>query len=156
MSGVRIVQGSNVSNDQELIMANSATIDFQDPVTIDTNGFLNRITSSSTVAGFFEAQTTTVLSNNQTVALTKGQYDGNLDEVVVEMSTLSAVALTQTNIGDYFNVDVTSNVITINTGTFGTTGQFELIDIDPNRDGTTTLGRARVALPQKLSFAPHA
>lgn len=154
MSGVRIVQGSDVSNDQELIMANSATIDFQDPVTI-ASGFLNRITSSSTVAGFFEAQTTTVLSNNQTVGLTKGQYDGNLDDVVVEMSTLSAVALTQANIGQYFNVNVTSNVITIDTATFGTTGVWELIDVDPNRDGTTTLGRARVAQPQKLAFAAH-
>lgn len=154
MSGVRIVQGSNVSNDQETIMANSAVIDFQDPVTI-ASGFLSRITSSSPVEGFFEAQTTTVLSNNQTVGLVKGQWDGNLMEVVVEMSTLSAVAVVQTNVGQFFNVDVTTGVITCNTGTFGTTGQFQLIDFDPNRDGTTTLVRAKVALPEQLSFAPH-
>lgn len=154
MSGVRIVQGSDVSNDQELIMANSASIDFQDPVTI-ASGFLNRITSSSPIEGFFEAQTTIVLSNNQTVALQKGQYDGNFEDVVVEMSTLSAVAIVQANVGLYFNVDVTAGVITCNTTTLGTTGQFQLIDFDPNRDGTTTLLRAKVSLPQELSFAPH-
>lgn len=155
MSGVTIVQGANVSNDQELIGANSAAIDFQDPVTI-SSGFLQRIAAGNVISGFFEgAVGTTFTSNNQTVAKVKGQYDGNWQMVVVQMNTLSAVALVQANIGQFFNVNVTTGVITIDTATFGTTGQFELIDFDPNRDGTTTIGVARVALPQDLSFAAH-
>lgn len=151
MSGVKIIQGSNTSNDQECIMANSAVIDFQDPVYLDASGFLNQITASSTVGGFFEAATTTATSNNQTVALAKGQYDGNYDEVVVEMTADQAA--TQTDIGAYFNVAVSGGVFTANLPC-GTTGQFELIDFDPDRDGTTTKIRARVAIPQTLAFTP--
>lgn len=154
MSGVTILQDADVSNNQQLIMANSASIDFMDPVAI-ASGFLERITSSTPISGFFQAQTTTVLSNNQTVAKTLGQYDGNYQEVVVSMNTLSAVAVTQANIGQFFNVNVTAGVITADTGTFGTTGQFECIDFDPQRIGATSVIVARVALPAQLSFAPH-
>lgn len=155
MSGVTVIQAQDISNDQELIGVNSGTLDFMDPVTI-SSGFLARITSSSPVEGFFEgAVGTTFASNNQTVAKVKGQYDPNWEEVVVQINTLSGVALVQSNIGQFFNVNVTNGVITIDTATFGTTGQFQLMDFDPNRDGTTTIGVATVALPQELSFAPH-
>lgn len=154
MSGVTITQDADVSNNQQLIMANSASIDFMDPVAI-VSGFLTRITASTPITGFFQAQTTAVASNNQTVGKVLGQYDGNYQTVVVNMNTLNAVAVVQANIGQFFNVNVTTGVITADTGTFGTTGQFECIDFDPQRIGATTVIVARVSLPAELSFAPH-
>jgi len=150
MSGVRIVQGSDTSNDQETVLANSAVIDFQDPVYLDASGFLNQITTSSRVEGFYEEQRKTVTSDNQTVALAKGQWDGNLYDVVVEMTADQAA--TQADVGLYFNVAIASNVITANLPCNATTGQFQLIDFDPDRDGTTTKVRAKVAFPEQLAF----
>ncbi len=150
MSGVRIVQGSDTSNDQETVMANSAVIDFQDPVWLNASGFLEQISTSSRVEGFFEAQRPTVTSDNQTVALQKGQWDGNLYDVVVEMTADQAA--TQADVGGYFFVAIASNVITANLPANATAGQFQLIDFDPDRDGSTTKIRAKVAFPEQLAF----
>ena len=150
MSGVRIVQGMNTSNTQECILVNSAIIDFGDFVKIDSNGFLSQVAAGDKIQGVYVEAKKTVTSDNQTVAKVTGKWEPNIDSMVFELTANQAC--TQTDLGQYSDVIVTSNAYTVNLNS-GATGQLELIDFDPNRDGTTTLVRVMVSEPEKLAFA---
>ncbi len=151
MSGIRIVQGMNTSNTQETIIANSAHLDFGDPVTLDTStGFLRRTAATEKIEGVFVGASTDATSSNQTVALVKGKWEPNIDQMVLEITANQAV--TQANLGQYADVIVTTNAYTLSASTANTTGQLKIIDFDPNRDGTTTLARCQFAEPQRLGF----
>lgn len=150
MSGVRIVQGANTSNTQEVILANSADLDFSDPVKIDSSGFLAAVAAGDKVQGFFAQAATAVASDNQTVALTKGKYQPVADGMVIELTADQACV--QTDLGAYADFAVSAGDFTANLSA-GTSGQLEVIDFDPNRDGSTTLVRCVVSEPEALAFA---
>ena len=141
---------TGVSNTQEAIMANSADLDLFDPVKIDSSGFLAAVTAGDKVQGWFAEASKSVASDNQTVAQTKGRYIPVRDDQVIELT--ADQACTQTDLGAYADFVVTSGDFKANLAA-GSTGQLEIIDFDPNRDGTTTLVRAVVAEPQALAFA---
>ena len=149
MSGVRLVQGPIETNYQELIMANSADFDFMDPVYIDSNGFLATSSTTNKLAGFWAEDGTTATSDNQTVAQTKGKYMPWHQSMVLEGT--ADQACTQTDVGAYADFAVASGAFTINLAA-GTSGQLFIIDFDPDRDGSTTKVRFRVAEPQESGF----
>jgi hypothetical protein len=150
MSGVYIVHGADTSNTQEVILANSADLDFSDPVKIDSSGFLAAVTAGDKVQGFFAQASTTVASDNQTVGLIKGRYQPVADGMVLELT--ADQACTQTDLGAYADFVISSGDFKANLAA-GASGQLEIIDFDPNRDGTTTLVRAVIAEPEALAFA---
>lgn len=150
MSGVRLVQGMDTSNSQECILVNSASLDFGDPIKLDSNGFLAPVAAGDKVEGFFAQALTTVAADNQTVALTKGVYQPVTFDMVLEATADQAA--TQTDIGAYADFAVAGGVFTINLAA-GASGQVMILDFDPNRDGTTTLVRFSIAEPQVLAFA---
>jgi len=150
MSGVRLVQGMNTSNSQECILANSVTLDFGDPIKLDSNGFLAPVAAGDKVEGFFAQATTTATSDNQTVALAKGLYQPVTFDMVLEATADQAA--TQTDIGAYADFIVSGTTFTINLAA-GSSGQVMILDFDPNRDGTTTLVRFSIAEPEVLAFA---
>lgn len=151
MSGVKLVQNpTGSSNDQETIMANSADLDLFDPVKLDSSGFLAACAAGDKVQGWFAQASTAVASDNQTVAQTKGVWSPVMDGHVIELT--ADQACTQTDLGAYADFVVTSGDFKANLAA-GSSGQLEIIDFDPNRDGTTTLVRAVVAEPESLAFA---
>jgi hypothetical protein len=150
MSGVYLVQGERTLNPQELVLANSAVIQYGDFVTIDSNGFLNRSAATEKIAGIYAEQQKTVTADNQTVAAVKGVYIPINGSEVFEMT--ADQACTQTDVGQYADIVLSSTAILANLNS-GATGGLFVIDFDPNRDGTTTLVRVQVAEPQRLGFA---
>lgn len=151
MSGIMLKQNpAGFANMQECIMANSADLDLFDPVKIDSNGFLAACAAGDKVQGWFAEASKSVASDNQTVAQTKGRYIPVRDDQVIELT--ADQACTQTDLGAYADFVVSAGDFKANLAA-GSTGQLEIIDFDPNRDGTTTLVRAVVAEPQALAFA---
>lgn len=148
MSGVRIVQGPDTSNTQQTIIANSATIGFMDPVTLDlATGFLRRSAATEQIEGYFVGALTTASATNQTVELVRGSWEPNIDQVVFEV-TANQAAL-QVDLKGYAPFVVTAGNFTI-TLPATAVGEAKIIDFDPNRDGTTTLVRCQFSRPQKL------
>jgi hypothetical protein len=145
-----MVQGMVTSNYQEVILANSAVIDFNDPIKIDSSGFLDQVGVGEKIQGFYAEARKTVTADNQTVAKVKGRYQPVADGMVLEMT--ADQACTDTDLGAYADIAVSGNAFTVNLAAGGN-GQLEIIDYDPNRDGSTTLVRAVVAEPQALAFA---
>lgn len=150
MSGVRLVQGPGFSNYQETIVANSANLDFGDYVVLDTNGFLARAAAGQKVQGIYCEQFKTIASDNQTVGLVKSKWQPMTDDMVFELT--ADQACTQTDIGAYADIKLVSNAFQLDLPA-GNTGQFEVIDFDPNRDGSTTVVRVVCAEPEQLAFA---
>lgn len=151
MSGVKLVQNpTGATNMQEVIMVNSADLDLFDPVKIDSNGFLAACAAGDKVQGWFAEASKAVASDNQTVAQTKGRYIPVTAGQVIEAT--ADQACTQTDLGAYADFAVSGGAFTVNLAA-GTSGQLEVIDFDPNRDGTTTLVRCVVAEPQQSAAA---
>lgn len=135
---------------QPVIAKNSEQFSVGDPVTIDSNGFLARATSSGEKIYGFADEDVTVASDNQTVAKYKPSvisYDG------VVMIFTADQAVTQTDIGAYADVGTSTSGGYILNFAAGSTGQFICLGFDPNNDGSTTLAIVRVAEPQVLAFA---
>jgi len=152
MSGIRVVQEPNPYNYQSCILANSAHLDPDDPVYIDSSGFLNKATTSSKVQGYYVGASVTATSDNQTVALQEGTYQPVMAGGGTVFEGTADQACTQTDIGAYADFAINTNAFTINLAA-GASGQVEIIDFDPNNDGTTTLVRFVIAEPQALAFA---
>lgn len=150
MSGITVVQEPNQYNFQSCILANSAHLDPDDPVYIDSSGFLNKVSATTKVQGYYVGASIDAASDNQTVGLVEGTYQP-VDTETVFQGTADQ-ACTQTDIGAYADFAVNANAITINLAA-GASGQVEIIDFDPNNDGTTTLVRFKIAEPQALAFA---
>lgn len=150
MAGVKIVQAPRSNNTQELILTNSASLDYGDFVTIDSNGFLNRTAATEKVMGYYLEQRKTVASDNQTVAAVKGRYQPLQGTEVFELT--ADQACTQTDVGAYADIKLVSTTFQADLNS-GATGQFLVVDFDPARDGSTTVVRLMVAEPQKLAFA---
>ena len=150
MSGVRVMQGPKTYNVQECIMANSAHLDPDDFVIINSSGFLNKPAAGDKIQGFFMGAATDATADNQTVGLVKVKYCPVDQNTVFELT--ADQACTQTDLGAYADIIVSTNAITCNLAA-GSSGQLEVIDFDPNRDGTTTLVRCVIAEPEALAFA---
>jgi len=147
MSGVQPTEMGGFSNTQETIIANSATIDPGDFIVLDGDGFLARAAATEKIEGFFVRATTTVAADNETVAMTKGQWQPINDDMTFWLTADQAP--TQTDIGAYCDIAVSGGgVITANLAA-GSTGQLQVIEIDI----TNTRVKVKVAEPQQLAFA---
>lgn len=149
MSGVRIVQGPDTSNTQELILANSTYLDNGDFVTIDADGFLARTAAGDKIDGYYVGSTITAAADNETAAMVKVPYEINTDQVVFEMTSDQACA--QTDVGTYADIKLATNAFQLDLAG-GATGQMFVQDFDPDRDGSTTKVRVKIAEPQQLGF----
>ena len=135
---------------QPVIGKNSEQFSVGDPVTIDSNGFLARATSSGEKIWGFANQDVTMASDNQTVAAVKPEvipFDG------VTMVFTADQAVTQTDIGAYADIVTSTSGGYVLNFAAGSTGQFLCTGFDPNNDGTTTLAIVKVAEPQLFAFA---
>lgn len=133
-----------------VIGKNSEQFSYADPVTIDSNGFLARATSSGEKIYGFALEDVTMASDNQTVAKYKPAVCP-VDGAVMVYTADQAV--TQTDIGAYADIGTSTSGGFILNFAAGATGQFFVQGFDPNNDGTTTLAIVRVAEPQYLAFA---
>lgn len=147
MSGVRLVEAGGYTNTQEVVMANSASIDTGDFVVIDGDGFLARAAATEKIQGVFVEESKSVASNNESVGLITGKYQPIVDEMTFELTSDQAPVATDR--GAYCDIAVSGGgVITANLAA-GATGQLEVIAIDiPN-----TKVKVQVAEPQQLAFA---
>ena len=150
MSGIQLVNSPLVPNTKEVIMANSASFDRGDPVKIDSNGFLAPVAAGDKVEGFFAQADTDATSDNQTVAQAKGKYDPVTAEHIFDIT--ADQACTQTDLGAYADFAVAAGVFQLNLAA-GSSGQCYVMDFDPDRDGTTTKVRCKIAEPEYLAFA---
>mgnify|MGYP000906792115 CR=1 FL=1 len=133
-----------------VIGKNSEQFSYADPLTIDSNGFLARATSSGEKIWGFSLEDVTMASDNQTVAKYKPLVIP-FDEVVMVFTADQAV--TQTDIGAYADIVTSTSGGYVLNFAAGATGQFFCQGFDPNNDGSTTLAIVRVAEPQVLAFA---
>lgn len=154
MSGVRLVQRGSQENAQELILANSTYLDFEDFVTVNSSGFLARSAAGEKIDGYFlgssNGLSTTATADNQTVAMVKGKYQPISPEMVFEMT--ADQACTQTDVGAYADVALSTNAFLVNLAA-GASGSLYVRDFDPDRDGSTTKVRVSVAERQVDAYA---
>lgn len=151
MSGINVVQDTPTPNIQELIVANSVYLDFGDFVTINSDGFLKRTAATEKIAGCFsQLGGVTYAADNQTVGLLKGKYQPVTDDQVFELT--ADQACTQTDLGQYADIKLSTNAFQCDLNS-GATGQLHVIDFDPERNGSTTIVRCKVAEPQDSGFA---
>ncbi len=150
MSNVRNVSGQDSYDTRGIILANSAEIDFLDPVVINATGFLERAAAGQKIQGWFMGARVVAAADNETVAQVKGYFQESSDE---QMITLEAdQACTQTDVGAYADIAVAAGSVTVNLPA-GVSGQLEVVDFDPERTGATTIVVCKVAEPQYLAFA---
>lgn len=150
MSGVRIVQRPQDPNLQALVMANSASFDLDDPVMIDSSGFLAPLAGTAKVAGFFAMADVTAAADNQTVGAVKGVFMPVNSDIVCEAT--SDQACVATDRGVYADFAISGGVYTLNLSA-GASGQAYIMDFDPNGDGSTTLVRFKVAEREPDAYA---
>lgn len=128
-----------------VIGANSITFSAADPVVINSSGFLDLSTTSTKILGWAIDDSVVMTSTNQTVAFVCPKYV-EAKNVKVVLPTASAVALTQTSVGEYFVLSgTTSGAFTVNTTSSATVGQLLCLGFNPDNDGTTTDGVFKVA-----------
>lgn len=113
---------------------NSAAFAVADPVSIDANGYLIVATAGIKVLGY-ATDDVTMAADNQTVAKQRVNYIPT--HPGVQMQYTSDQACTQTDIGQYANLVGTTGAIQIDLNS-GASGQFYVVDFDPEKDGTTT------------------
>ena len=130
-----------------IIVANSTTIAFADPLIIDSDGFIIVATAGTKIIGHALAAIVSA-ADNETVAKKTIQY---LENKGVEMVFTSDQACTQTDIGAYADLSGTTGAIQINLAA-GSSGQYLIKAFDPEGDGDTDLVVVEVAEPQELGF----
>jgi len=132
-----------------VIGANSIVFSEVDAVYINTSGFLDLATTSSTVLGF-ALETVTMASDNQTVAKVCPKYCLPYGVLVVYPSDQ---ACTQTDVGAYADLSSnTTNAMTINLAA-GSSGQFFVQGFDPDEDGSTSKVVVSIAEEQQSARA---
>lgn len=150
MSGIKIVRRPMQTDVETRIIANSESIDLNDPVSFDGDGFLIAATAGVKLLGVFAKADTTVASDNETVGLVKGQYIPLDPSMVLEMT--SDQACTDTDVGAYADLAVSGGVYTLNLAA-GSSGQFLVIGYDPEGTGATTTVRVKPAERQVDAYA---
>ena len=132
------------------IAGNGVQFNIGDAVYVDTSGFLAIATTSSKIYGFvMEAFTAT--ADNQTVKKYRPTVLPGVQGVQVVLTTSAAIA--QTNVGEYSDLSTVTTGAQVLNATSGATGQFFILDFDPEGEGTTTDAVVEVAEYQKSGFA---
>lgn len=130
------------------IAKNSEVFAKADPVTIDSSGWLTVATAGDKVFGY-STEDFTAASDNQTVAKKSPKC---VDVRKCQMVYTSDQACVQTDVGAYADLTGTTGAIQMNLSA-GSTGQFLVIDFDPDKDGSTTKVVVEAAEPQVYAFA---
>lgn len=130
------------------IAKNSEVFAKADPVSIDSDGWLIVSTAGAKVLGY-STEAFTAASDNQTVAK---KFPKCVDVRKCQMVYTSDQACVQTDIGAYADLTGTTGAIQMNLSA-GATGQFLVIDFDPDKDGSTTTVVVEAAEPQVYAFA---
>lgn len=132
-----------------VILKNSVQLSVGDPLTIDSNGYLDIASTTSKIIGY-SLEDVTAASDNQTVAMVKPVY---VEAARVRMIYQADQACTQTDIGAYADLGTASTGACVLNLAAGATGQFLVEGFDPYGTGDTTLCVVVVAEPQQLAFA---
>jgi hypothetical protein len=153
MSGVAFVQNPHSSNTQATIIANSAHLDFGDPVVL-TSGFLTRASAGSRIAGNYVGASVDATADNQTVLKAKGSWQPADDDSVFEIT--SNLTGTQAHIGQYAKITLSTNAVLLDVnGALSTTvGQYWIVDYAQDNLATGTLFRVKCATPQHFAYTP--
>lgn len=131
-----------------VILKNSTTLSVGDPLTIDSNGFLDIAATTGKIIGFC-LEDVVGASDNQTVAKVMPVY---MEAARVRMIYQADQACTQTDIGAYADLATASTGACVLNLAAGSTGQFLVEGFDPYGTGDTTLCVVVVAEPQQLAF----
>ncbi len=132
------------------IAKNSEAFTVGDAVYVDTDGFLCKVTTSSRVMGFV-METFTATADNQTVKKYKPTIVPGIQGVQAVIPAASALA--QTDISNYADMATVTSGAQVLNATTDTKGQFYILDIDPEGEGTTTDIVVEVAEYQKNAYA---
>lgn len=162
------------------ILENSVTVTVGDAVRLDTNGCVKRCANTDPAVlgivqgiydqtgqiGVFSSRipsaaiagatltpddTIATASDNRTNTVKKLSVYVIPDQGEVLYQNVANGALAQSNVGQLFNV-VSSNAGQIDQASASSTsGQFQLVSLDPDNDGNTSKGLFRVAQPQLVS-----
>lgn len=151
------------------ILGNSATVTIGDPVRLNSDGLLVRSAAGEAVLGILDgiedqngipafsprAQGTagSTLTPDDTIATSAtNSSDGTRKlkgRVIIDIAGTNlyynnaSTALAQTNVGQLFDVGATVGRISTASAS-DTNGQFQLVQLDPDNDGTTTKGLFRI------------
>lgn len=158
-------------------VANSATLVIGDAVRVNNAGFLVRAAAGNPVAGILmgitdengitpygsgfvdnTGATKGSLVNDSIVTASDNQTRTHyiMGEVVLDPSgailwkNIASAALAQTNLFQLFDVVAASNQIDQSTAS-DTSGQFQLVALDPDNDGDTTKGLFRISEPELMN-----
>lgn len=179
-SPVKSLIGMDAPNELLFILENSSTFTVGDAVRLDTNGCIKRCANTDPavlgiLSGLYDQNgqlgvfspripgtaiagatltpddTLTTASDNRTNVAKKLSayvYTDIGDELY---RNIASGALTQANVGSFFNV-VSTNAGQIDQSTASnTSGQFQLVSLDPDGDGNTSKGLFRVCQQQLIS-----
>ena len=134
---------------EECLGKNSEAFAVGDPVGIDASGYAIYALATTKVIGFC-VNAVTMAADNVTVAKVRVSYYPAVPGV--QMQYTGSTACAQASVGTYADLSGTTGATTIALpGT--TSGQFVILDFDPNRDGTTTEVIVETAEPKRLAFA---
>lgn len=173
--------GVDIPNSLNFMLENSVTVTLGDAVRLDTNGALKRCLATDpavlgVVTALYDAtgqvgvfspripgtaisgatltpdDTLTTASDNRTNAAKQLTAAVLLDPVgAILFQNVTNGALTQANVGQFFNV-LSANPGQIDTATASNVnGQFQLISLDPDNDGNTAKGLFRLCQDQLAS-----
>ena len=140
----------DVAYETPAIAAQGIQFTIGDAVYIDTSGFLAIATTSSKIIGFV-MESFTATADNNTVKKYRPTVLPALQGVQVVMTMSTAIA--QTNVGEYSDLSTVTTGAQVLNATTGATGQFFVLDFDPEGEGTTTDAVVEVAEYQKAGFA---
>lgn len=133
-----------------IIGANSVEFTKYDPIYIDSSGFLDLISTSSKVFGYYVGQGETMTSDNETVALKTIDY---VYAENIEMVFGSDQDATQTDVGAYADMGTaTTGAFELNLAA-GATGQFLVLGFDPYEESDDDAVVVVAAEVQKYAFA---
>lgn len=155
---------------QQLIIANSATIKIGDAVRVNTAGFIVRAAAGEPILGVVSALTdrdglnvftpqaqgltgTALTPDDQVVVSSTNQSDASRNvSCLVEMDPAGTKlwfndadsTLAATNLFQFFDNNSSGNQITVSTAS-DTSGQWQLVKLDPDGDADASKGLFRIA-----------
>jgi hypothetical protein len=126
--------GPDVPVEASVVGKNSEVFAVADPVTI-ASGFLKVAAAGERIIGY-ALDAVTMASDNQTVAKVAPKIYPALNGLV-QMQYTADQAAVATDVGLFADLSGTTGAIQINLAG-GASGQFVVLDYDPEKDGTTT------------------
>ncbi len=165
---------SSVTTPLKVIIANSTTVKLGQAVRVNTAGFIVPASAGDALLGIVSG-----LVDNSNIPVNGFNYGGNSGHTKLNDDRLTTAsdnttrvtkvyaevdvalpgvvfyndadgALAQTNLMQFFDHDSDADQITVSTAS-DTSGQFQLIELDPDNDGDTSKGLFRISEPQLMS-----